>query len=103
MGKCPYKKILDELTPCECFSGYCFYKMYFDMVKFDPRTLVQLKVIEIFKWEKNKGIAEDIGWEKATELWVTSGNAKIFSEVYTEDLSAKEIYKIMFPEDKENG
>ena len=93
---CQYKKVLDELAPCECENKYCFFKIFFELSKFDQRSLCQIKCLEKYKWEKNKSIAEDIGWERATEMWILDGSAQLFADLYSDELTAKEIYAKMF-------
>lgn len=92
-----YKKIIEEISPCECNGKYCFFKTLFELSKYDQRALAQLKCIEMYKWEINKSDTNDIGWDKAVEMWIEKGHAENYANVYNESLTAHEIYYIMFP------
>lgn len=91
-----YKKILEEIAPTSCRNSYCFYKTFFDLMRFDQRMLVQVKCIEMFKWDSNKDLSEDMGWEQAVKLWISEGWAQKFADVYNDDLTAHQIYEVMF-------
>lgn len=92
-----YRKIVEEISPCECMGKYCFYKILFSLSKYDQRALAQLKCIEKYKWEINKSYSSDIGWDKAVEMWIEKGHAESYALLYNENLTANEIYDLMFP------
>ena len=87
-----YLNLIHELCPPNC-DGYCFFKLYFEMAHFDERTLIQMKCLEIFKYEESEKSKKDIGWDVAIQLWMERGYAKKFSDVFDENLTAKENYK----------
>ena len=93
MNREKYHKLVEEVCPESC-KGYCFFKMFFEMIQRDPRTIIQLKCIEKFKWEVSEKEQKDIGWEESIMKWTSDGYAKKFAEIYNEDLSVKEIYKL---------
>lgn len=88
-----YKKILDAVGPRNC-QGYCFFKLYFEMVQLDPKWLLQIKCLEMFKWEESERAGKDIGDEASIQRWISEGYAKIYSDLYTEDAEdPQELYK----------
>ena len=97
-----YKSLIDECLEDECHcEKWCILKEILVISqKYDPRLLVQTKVVEIFKWEESKKAGGDIGWGKAWELWVTSGLAEKFAKVYIEnpEMSPKKIYHLCHKE-----
>lgn len=81
---------------CSCTGDkYCLLKEILLCSHNSPRFLVQLKCIEMAKYELSQEAGNDIGWETAHIEWVSKGWAKIFAEIYTEneDLPATQIYK----------
>ncbi len=89
-----YLSLIKELCPPEC-QGYCFFKVYFEITHLDERTLIQMKCLEIFKYEEGERVNKDIGWDAAILLWVERGHAKRFAEVFNENLSVKENYRLV--------
>jgi len=89
-----YRRLLDEIGQDYCPSGcYCLFKEFLINAHPSRRLLVQLKSIDRMKliWSKDQG--KDVGWEYSLQKWVEDGNAKRFSEAYTDDKSEKEIFK----------
>jgi len=85
------KKVIDQIAPCK---NYCLFKLFFETVEYDQKYLVQLKCIEIFKWEESEREGKDIGNEEAMIRWVQNGYAKRFSEEYNEERDIQEIYDL---------
>jgi hypothetical protein len=58
------------------------------------RILVQLKCIEIFKYEEcaARGNGANLTWNEAFELWRDRGHAESFARVYSEEVDPREIY-----------
>lgn len=83
-------KKLNEV--CDCKNKYCLIKEIILCSHQDPRFLIQLKCIEIFKWEESEKQRDDIGWDEAHVEWVAKGYAKRFAELYVEDMPAEELY-----------
>lgn len=98
MGECQYKKVLEEISPHECQGRYCFYKIFFGLVKFDQRALAQIKCMEMYKWEINRQYPEDIGWDRVVETWIKEGWAQKYADIYSDELTVHEIYCKMFPD-----
>jgi len=92
-------KKMNEVCSCDK-DKYCLLKEIICCSHNDARFLIQLKVIEIFKYNKSKELGYDLGWELSHIEWVSCGAAKKFAEVYNEDLSAVEIYKKIFSDPK---
>ena len=85
------------LNFCEnCDIDYCFlHEIITKDRRYSHRLLTQLKIVEIFKWLESEKANRDIGWHDAMTLFLENGHAKKFSDVYTEDLSVREIQKLM--------
>ena len=64
--------------------------------KYNRRLLMQMKMIEVYKFIESKKQNHDIGWQGAMEGWVSSGLAKKFAEVFTETITIKEMKSKMF-------
>lgn len=90
MGKKLDKKLVEDL--CDCGeSHYCTLKELLKIVStFEPRFIVQLKCIEIYKYEAGTRFHTDIGWQEATMEWVEIGYASIFADVYDEAIRNEE-------------
>lgn len=88
-------EICNEITEtCDCKNGYCFYRQLVESQKPSIRLLVQLECIEKYKYEQSEKLGKDIGHSNAAMLWVEEGLAKAFADVYDEDLTIKQIYKL---------
>ena len=90
------ESILGELDSCKC--PYCFFKTYFEEVKPDVRFIIQVKCVEIYKWEIGEKIHKDVGFSDAFMRWVEYGYAKIFAEKYKDyvdspAMTIKELYE----------
>lgn len=59
----------------------------------DERTLVQIKCIDKFKYEQSEKVGHDIGMDQALDIWVNNGYAKVFSEVYSDDMPFLKLYR----------
>lgn len=94
------KKLNEVCEPSCASTKYCLLKEIITCSHDDPRFLVQLKVIEMFKWEESEREKHDIGWDEAHMQWVLRGYAKKFADVYAnnEDLNPTEIYKLVTKE-----
>lgn len=90
---CPkekYDKILSELDPST------FY-LYVATLKPDERVLVQMKCLEMFKWERNQEFEEELDMEALAIKWAEEGYAKAFKEAFdkfmVEDLCICQVYE----------
>ena len=95
MNKNKLKKLIDELIAEECSHSdkYCILKEILLSAFKEPKVLFQIKCVEKFKFIKSEEAKEDIGWQKAWELWVSEGCAKKFSDLYNEEKSVSQLYK----------
>ena len=92
--KAEYRRLLDEIGADYCPEGrYCLFKEFLVNAHPSRRLMVQLKVIDRYKWIKSKDAGKDVGWEFALQNWVEEGNAAKFAEVYDDKKSDKEIFK----------
>ena len=87
-------KKIEEICDCDN-SDYCLLKEIILCSHNDPRFLIQLKCIEKYKYEQSESEDQDIGWEEAHMRWVSEGYAKKFADIYQDDLSFKQIWKLL--------
>jgi len=76
---------------CDDCQRYCTIKEMMQIAAFiDPRTIIQIKCVEIYKFNRSSEEGFDIGWEQALLEWGASnpGYAKLFADIYT-DLTEK--------------
>jgi hypothetical protein len=98
-------KKINEICNCDK-NQYCLLKEILSCSHNDPRFFIQIKVIEMFKWEQSEKIGKDIGWDEAHKEWVCLGYARKFAEIYADaeadseenEVSAEEIYKKIISE-----
>ena len=80
---------------CECEKNkYCPLEVIV-LNHGSNRLYLQHKIVEIVKYEVSFNEGKDIGWEKAYEMYVKEGYAKIFSDVYKEGMKCQDIYRKM--------
>lgn len=94
-----FEEICDECCPP---SKYCLLKEI--VFKNTPRTIIQIKCIEKFKYEQSQKEGHDIGWNGASAMWVSQGYAEIFGKLFSEDKHVKDLYKeIMVEKSKQSS
>jgi len=49
---------------------------------------------------KSKDAGKDIGWEETMKIWIDSGNAKLFAELYTDEKSDKVLFNEIINREK---
>jgi hypothetical protein len=83
--------LIEELTSgCECGS-YCFWKEYIQhSAIIDPRYVIQLKCVEIFKYEESERQQRELTTSQTMQLWVDRGYAAAFAELYDKAVDHKE-------------
>jgi len=89
-----FKQLINELIDDHCSCDYCFLKTFIESLHPEPFVLVQLKCIEMFKWDESKVAGQDIGWNEAGMRWATNGYAAAFREVFDCELSIRDNYKL---------
>ena len=79
-----YKSLLDACLEEECdCKHWCLLKeMTLASFKYDPRTLIQFKCVEIYKYEESKKHDKELSWEDAWNKWTNTKLAEKFAEVY---------------------
>lgn len=99
------KRIIEDIISDECEKSYCILREIILHSGMNDYMLEQTKCIEKFKYEESERERRDIGWEEAVKRWVDRGYAKRFREVYSEDLSFRDLYKkvVYAPEIKNEG
>ena len=109
MNKTGYAKLLDEACKDSCpkqCGEYCFLKeIVLSTQSFDPRAIFQIKLLEIYKFNKSKELKKDIGMDRAWELWIEEGHAKLFGDIYNPitnpddiKLTPKQVYELIMHE-----
>ena len=95
MDKIKLKQLINECEEnCPNKEGYCFAKEFLiHSIGQDPRTLIQIKLIEKFKFERSRELEKDIGWDGAFKDWIEMGYAAKFAKLYDEEKSFVKLYK----------
>lgn len=90
MGHKPYRSLIDECLQTECPANHwCLLKeIILASRKLEPRFLVQMKCIEIHKWNMGKELHKPVEWDEALAEWDSKGYARCFAEVYDKDPDA---------------
>ena len=81
----------EECSKCE----YCPLAI---LIRLNPRTIEQHKMVEVFKYLESEKEKKDIGWEESYSRWVSSGMAVKFANSYSEDKSFRQLKKELFGE-----
>lgn len=85
------KTLLKELCG-DCNKEYCFIQeLILHDAKYSNRLVVQMKLIEVYKWEQSQITNTELSWSETMTKWSESGLAAKFAEVYKEELSYKQI------------
>lgn len=96
LNKEEYRELLEDLC-CEYCEPkrYCILKEFLVSLHPSPRVLVQLKLIDKFKWTLSEKAKKDVGWTEAIAQWIEGGCAKKFAECYDEEdnVSISSLYK----------
>lgn len=86
---------IDEVCRPYCTSKFCILKEIIRASHDDARFLVQLKAIEIFRWNLSRKHNEDISLDDALLAWAANGMAKDFADLYTEDIDVIQLYDMV--------
>ncbi len=86
------KDIIEEIGCCTP-GHYCTLKEILLRSHRDTRTLVQIRCIEKFKYERSEQAKRDIGWTEAFERWIDEGRAAAFSRLFRDDVRIGELYQ----------
>lgn len=82
----------DLCSGCCSPDKYCTLKEVLVRAPRDARTMVQIKCIEKFKYERSKRDKKDIGWNEAVRMWIDEGYADRFVEGYREGVRLDDLY-----------
>ena len=94
MDKIKLKNLINEFEDnCPNKDGYCFAREFILHMCHEPRTLIQIKLIEKYKLDKSKELDKDIGWDGAFKYWIEFGYASKFDKLYNEEKSVTKLYK----------
>lgn len=86
-----YKKILAACVDCK--TEYCFFRAFLEHQHPSERLILQLKSLEILKFELSFEAKRDVGWQYTAEQWVALGYAAAFAKVYDIRLAPYELYR----------
>ena len=90
--KAKLKKKLEEICKPYCTSDWCILKEMLLHTHDNLRTFIQLKMIELLKWNLSQRVNHEVDWEDASMKWVDSGMAKKFADYYDEEVDVNELY-----------
>ena len=95
MNKTKLKKLIEEFEDtCPNKEIYCFAKEFLlHSIGQDPRTFIQVKLIEKYKFELSRNANKDVGWDGAFKNWIELGYAAKFAKLYDEDKNIIQLYK----------
>ncbi len=85
--------ILD--VACCAPDHYCPLKEILIRAPRDPRSILQIKCLDQFKYERSESAGHDIQIEGAMNLWISEGHAASFASHYREGIRLKEIYALI--------
>lgn len=86
--------VIDNICDNCSMTGYCTLKEILLVTQhLDDRVLVQMKCIEIFKYEQSEKEGYDIGWSEAGMRWVDQLWASHFADVYDPNKKPRIIYQ----------
>jgi hypothetical protein len=93
----PSRRIVEDICSdcCPCPDGYCTLREVVLNSAMNNRFLEQIKLVEMFKYERSQRMEEDIGWEQALKLWCDEGYAARFAEVYEDGMTHNELYRLV--------
>jgi hypothetical protein len=82
-------------TPCQ----ECSYCPLAALVKLNPRTLEQHKMVEIYRYKLGQKGEPNLPWDVVYQRWVDLGLASKFGKVYSEDKSFRQMKREIFGND----
>ncbi len=92
----PYREnrqLIEEICQGCCVPGkYCTLKEILIRSPKDLRTMVQIKCIEKLKYERSAALGTDIGWQRASDIWILEGYAEAFGRLYRRGMKVDTIY-----------
>jgi len=84
------RQLLEEI--CERCNHYCTLKEIIMHSGVDDRTAMQIKIIDMFKYDWSAEAGRDLGWEETTKRYVDQGYAARFADYWHEHAHVSEIY-----------
>lgn len=94
-----YKEILEDICQEEeCTNKNCILKDILINLHTSPRLLMQLRCVGRFKKLQENIRCKEMSWAEVMTIWVETGKAERFSEVYAENKKYLEIYKDVMQE-----
>ncbi|MDI6774525.1 MAG: hypothetical protein QME60_03900 [Verrucomicrobiota bacterium] len=87
------RALLEEICQGCCQPGkYCTLKEILIRSPKDVRTMVQIKCIEKLKYERSAVAGADIGWQRASDIWILEGFAEAFARLHRAGMKVETIY-----------
>jgi len=94
LDKAEYAELLEDVCCEYCKPNhYCILKEFLISAHPSERLIMQLKLIDKYKFEQSKSDDKDIGWTEAINRWVANGHAKRFADLYEEKMRTNSLYK----------
>lgn len=84
---------IPEGSDCHEGKDSCVLKDRIMETGFSDKILMQMKCLEIYKWNESEREDRDIGWDEAMTRWVRKGYAERFAEVYDSKMEPRELYR----------
>lgn len=88
------RALIEDLCSDCCPPGhYCTLKEITARSPGDARTLLMIKCIEKFKYERSQREGRDLGWNDAFGVWIQEGLADRFSRAYHPGIRFGTLYR----------
>lgn len=91
------RELIEEMGCCPT-GHYCTLKEVLIRCPRDTRTLVLIKCLEKFKYERSEREQRALDWEGALDLWIAEGRADLFARLFREDTRVEELYRAVMNE-----
>lgn len=92
------RELIEELACCPR-GYYCTFKEI--LVRFAPRdsrTLMQLKCLELFKYQRSEQDRRPWDWNEALDRWVQEGYAATFARLFRDGCKFADLYAAVMRE-----
>lgn len=88
---------LTEFCDDSCSQPYCFIRSLVELdQKYNKRLIMQVKMIEVYKYQLETENKKEVGWQESLRLWVENGLAKKYAETFDDKATVKEMKKRLF-------
>lgn len=88
---------LTEFCDGSCPQPYCFIRSLVELdQKYNKRLIMQMKMIEVYKYKLETESKKEVGWQESLRLWIENGMAQKYAEVFDDKVSVKEMKRRLF-------